>query len=277
MKYWPSTDLTERLCLRAKQIMHHGVDFLYPPHCWICQRDLIQAGDSGGEVDFCRDCRNDLLRDAGDACLRCGSPVGPYVDASQGCSDCQRTKFAFDQVIRVGLYRHQLRKACLIAKGGRTGGFATGLSRLHWSLNWSLLQSLDIEMVIPVPQYWLQRFSRLHNPAESLAIGLAKNLKASCKRHILAKARWTRPQRSLSATRRRENVRNAFRVKRSWQVEGATVLLVDDIMTTGATVHEVARTLKRAGAKRVVVAVIAKAAKTMEPVSNPGLPAETHE
>jgi len=170
-----------------------------------------------------------------------------------------RENFAFERVVRLGVYSNELRQACLRTKHAGQEPLAAALTELLWERQLDELADVKIELVVPVPHHWLQRLFRLHNAAETLAEVSARILKTRYSSHILSKARWTKPQRSLPATRRRENVRRAFRVGNSEEVQGATVLLVDDIMTTGATAHEAARVLKRAGAARVITAVVARA------------------
>lgn len=234
-----------------------AVDFLYPRHCAVCQTALPESLTCRAEI--CDGCRRDLLSNADAACDRCGAPIGPYVDPAGGCNFCVRQKFAFERVIRLGIYEDQLRQACLGAKGGRQQALAAALAELQWERREEAFRDTPIDVVVPVPHFWLQRLSRLHNPAETLAGVWAHNLKVRKSNHILVKAKWTKPQRSLPADRRRENVRKAFKVGRPEEIQGATVLLVDDIMTTGATAHEAARVLKQVGAGRVITAVVARA------------------
>ena len=211
------------------------------------------------ESMLCDGCRQALLTQAGEACMRCGAPVGPHVDPEAGCNFCAREKFAFDRVIRLGVYSGDLRAACLQSKGAGQEPVAAALAGLLGEQSQAELQATKCDFIVPVPHFWLQRLYRLHNPAETMADAWARILKTPKTSHILSKAKWTKPQRSLPATRRRENVRRAFKVGNSREIKGATVLLVDDIMTTGATAHEAARVLKRAGAGRVIAVVVAKA------------------
>lgn len=109
----------------------------------------------------------------------------------------------------------------------------------------------------PVPTYWLQRFSRRQHAAETLAHVWARRLQVPQAPHILRKVRWTPPQARLTPSQRRTNLRQAFAARRD-ALSGASVLLADDVLTTGTTAHEAARQLRLAGAGKVVVAVIAR-------------------
>ncbi len=236
-----------------------GTEFFYPSHCAFCRAPLSEPENSDG--DFCGTCRRGLCQHSGPACAKCGAPVGPHVDPAAGCNYCVRESFAFDRVIRLGLYSDTLRRACLRAKYARQEPLLAGLAKLAVQLRRSEFRDEPVDIVIPIPHYWLQRVIRPHNPAETLAGVLVNILNARKNSHILLKTRWTRPQRSLPAVERRKNVRRAFQVANAEDIKNQTVLLVDDIMTTGATAHEAARVLRRAGAKKIVVAVIARAVR----------------
>jgi len=234
-----------------------AVDFLYPPHCEFCQTPLPES--DADRKELCHACRDAFLLSDGPACRRCGSPVGPNLGIVEQCYFCQRRKFAFERVIRLGIYQDQLRLACLQSKGGRQQPLTAALARLAFQQNEEAFRETPIDVVVPVPHFWVQRLFRLHNPADTISGVWAHILMVRRSGHILLKRRWTRPQRSLPASRRPENVRRAFKVSRPQEIRNATVLLVDDIMTTGATVHEAAASLKRAGAGKVITAVLARA------------------
>src|SRR5262249_7787698 len=115
-----------------------------------------------------------------------------------------------------------------------------------------------IDVVIPVPQHWARRMYRPHHAAETLGAAWAGRLQVPLATHILRKCRWTRPQARLTPTERRVNLRGAFQAAPAAGLSVAAVLLADDVMTTGSTAHEAAKTLVQAGAARVVVAVVAR-------------------
>jgi uncharacterized protein (TIGR03000 family) len=120
------------------------------------------------------------------------------------------------------------------------------------------LLALKAEVVVPVPLHWWRRWRRGYNQSAALAYGLAAGLKLSCQPGWLRRIRNTPPQTSQTLAGRRENVRGAFRARTGVPLRGRSVLLVDDVMTTGATASEAARALRAGGAARVVVAVLAR-------------------
>jgi ComF family protein len=120
------------------------------------------------------------------------------------------------------------------------------------------LAAIGADLIVPIPMFWRRRLGRGKNSPELLAKCLAKALGVPM-RTVLVRRRNTLPQAGLAPPRRRQNVRGAFRVRRPDVVKGIRILLVDDVLTTGATCSEAANVLKRAGAALVAVAVIARA------------------
>ncbi len=115
-----------------------------------------------------------------------------------------------------------------------------------------------ISLVVPVPLHWRRRWNRGYNQAAALARELAAGLRVRFAPDLLWRVRNTPQQAQPTASARRENVKGAFAVKSGAKLTGETVLLVDDVMTTGSTAGEAARTLRAAGAARVVVGVLAR-------------------
>lgn len=234
-----------------------GIDFLYPPVCPLCQQEVspTEARFRGG---FCTTCREGLARRQGGTCLRCGGTIGPYLDPTAGCSYCKDEKYVFERVIRLGVYEDLLQSACLRGKHAGSESLLRGLASLLWDMESQAFLESQIDLVIPVPVFWQQRIFRSHDTTETLGLVWSRQLKRPLARHILKKSRRTESQATLGPHERRHNLRNAFAVRRPARLKGACVLLVDDVMTTGATANESAKVLKKAGAERVVVAVLAR-------------------
>ena len=242
----------------ATELWQSAVDFAYPPHCGYCNTALcgMEDADCPGTA-LCDTCRDAIVCDAGDWCQRCGQPVGPYLDTSNGCANCHRSQFSFDSVVRLGLYDGRLREACIRGKSPGSESLAAALAHQLWKRHQATLEEANLDLIIPVPQHWTQRITRPHNQALTLAQVFSRRLQVEFSRHILCKIRRTPDQSSLTAQQRRVNQRGAFRVRGVPSLAGLSVLLVDDILTTGTTANESSKVLRRAGAKRVVVAVAA--------------------
>jgi ComF family protein len=136
-------------------------------------------------------------------------------------------------------------------------GLAEVLGQLWVEHRRDRLRELQADVVIPVPLHWRRRWMRGYNSSEILADCLAQGLALSCRPRWLRRIRFTPSQTEQSATARRDNVRHAFRARPHPRLRGRTVLLVDDVLTTGSTASEAARALRTAGAGRIVVAVLA--------------------
>jgi ComF family protein len=181
-------------------------------------------------------------------CRRCASSVGP----GAACNRCAAERYHYERVTRLGIYDGTLRDAVLAMKFEAGEPLARTLGRL-------LARHIETkpDAVVPVPLHWRRRWSRGYNQAQALAESLAKGLACPCNSKVLKRVRATPQQFSQSATARRENVKGAFAVRRAAAIQGRRILLVDDVLTTGATASEAARALLQAGAKTVDVAVLA--------------------
>jgi ComF family protein len=115
----------------------------------------------------------------------------------------------------------------------------------------------DIDVVVPLPSHWLRRRLRGFDAPDALARALARRLDKPCDPRALRRPRWTASQTRLSWPQRLRNVRGAFAARRS-RVAGRAVLLVDDVLTSGATARAASRALRRAGARAVYVITAAR-------------------
>jgi ComF family protein len=233
-----------------------AVDALvFPWSCAVCG-----AEDQSGA--FCPSCRTDLLewsaKAAASACPRCALPVGPFADLQGGCAACRGRSLGFDAALALGAYEGSLRELCLRLKHERNAWLAPWLSELLVEARRETLAHLPADAcVVPVALHWWRHWRRGYNQAEALARGLARPLNLPVHRS-LRRVTGTKRLAELGPTERTRVMRGAFRARRSRGLAGRTILLVDDVLTTGATCGSAARALKQAGAARVVVAVIAR-------------------
>ena len=138
---------------------------------------------------------------------------------------------------------------------------ATALGHLFSQRRQRELAEFRPDLIIPIPMFWLRRLQRQVNSAQAIARALGRSLQVPVVGGLLVRVRNTLPQKDLSPADRARNVRGAFRVppRRRHPSQGSRVLLVDDILTTGATCSEAAWVLKQAGAVAVAAAVLARA------------------
>lgn len=235
------------------RILREGaVQLLFPGSCWMCGQML-----ASGQTGFCPACRQALTTDPLPTCPRCSSSVGPHVELSGGCQRCRGMSFAFDEALRLGPYDGLLRDAVLRMKDWQGEGLAEMLGALWAEHAGVRLRSKGLDAVVPVPLHWARRWLRGYNQSQALARTLAAGIDVPCESGWLRRVRWTGAQTPLPAAERRKNLRGAFRARRGLNLEGKTVLLVDDVLTTGTTASEAARALRAARPARIIVAVLA--------------------
>jgi ComF family protein len=238
----------------GKQLLSGLAQIVYPNICWLC-RELMPSDLRG----FCSTCHQSVFTDPHLACPACAATVGPFGTTGSDCPTCRAERFAFQSAIRVGPYCGSLREVIVRLKHSQCEGLAEIVGS-QWAAQAQVsLEREKIDCVVPVPLHWLRRWQRGYNQSAALAGGWAHALAIPLLPHGLRRVRDTKKQFDLPPAARRDNVRNVFRSGRRSRFQGRTVLLVDDVMTTGSTLHEASAALRRAGAARVVVAVLARA------------------
>lgn len=228
------------------------IDLIYPPRCLVC------GETPPGRESFCARCSSGLFHDPHLCCPRCAARVGPFSVGDDGCAACRANSVPFETTVRLGPYDGPLRDAVLLLKSSRNEGLAEVLGERLGAIHRERLTALALDAIVPVPMYWSRRLMRGYNQSSAIAFGIASVLKKPRRTGWLRQVKRTKPQKTLGATQRKENVSGAFAVRSGLRLDGLRLLLVDDVMTTGATACEAARALRRVGA-RVEVAVLARA------------------
>jgi ComF family protein len=196
---------------------------------------------------------------AASACPRCAMQVGPFADLKDGCSECRGRSLGFDAALAFGPYDEAIKDLCLQLKHEQNAWLAPWLGGLLVEGRREAISQLPADAwVVPVPLHWWRHWRRGYNQAEVLARDLAKRLDLPIHKP-LRRIKATPRLAQKGITERSELLHKAFRARSSPHLKGRTVLLVDDILTTGATCSAAARELKRAGAARVIAVVIARA------------------
>jgi ComF family protein len=250
---WPLGVPTLGACQQAV------LELIFPPTCVGC-RTIMEADRSAEpSLRLCRRCLEELVLIGGPTCRQCGAPAPEALGAVERCVRCGRRKYWFDETIALGHYVGRLRRMLLQMKQAQGDPTSLAVAELIWQRCGERLGAAGPDLVVPIPIHWRRRWSRGTNSASLLAESLARRLHVPLGASVLRRRRDTPLQFSLPPSQRWPNVRGAFSVTRRYRLRAAHVLLVDDILTTGATCSEAARTLKRAGAARVTVAVAARA------------------
>jgi ComF family protein len=231
-------------------------DLLFPSRCALCGA-ADHAPSDGGNV-YCPDCIEKLTPEPRNRCQRCAAEIGPYAKSDQGCPHCRNRTLRFNAVVCLGMYDGSLRKALLAAKWSFSAVRMSSLGALLATTRSMELNAASFDRIVPIPQHWRQRLVRNFNPAWIIAHELASRLDIDCDVHVLRRASRTRPQKRVSVKQRFENQSGTLAVSHPPAVQGQRILIVDDVLTTGATCSEAAKVLKAAGAKSCTVAVLAR-------------------
>jgi ComF family protein len=226
---------------------------LYPPECAMCQ----------GPVDLnrrlCSACEQHLVSNRY-SCQRCAMPV-PIVLPNDSCSRCREHRWNFSRVVALGHYQGKLREAVILCKKIRFECLRYALAvemlrRLRDQIPELLAQDV---VILPVPNHWTRSFARTAPTADSLAQLLSGLSGWPVLSGMVSRTRRTRKQGMLSLAERQENVRGAFRVNRPKALTGRHVVIVDDVLTSGATADELAKQLRLAKPFEISVVAIARA------------------
>ncbi|SNR67267.1 comF family protein [Humidesulfovibrio mexicanus] len=245
--------MRESLAMRARGLW--GGLLLAESRCAACGAVLSVPGDG-----LCPDCREELAPEAGACCLGCGEPLPVPSLGGALCARCLETPRAWGRALCYGRYQGRLKELIWAYKfEGRLGcgrllqdfalrayeaGVAGGAGRY--------------DALAPVPLHPRRLLARGFNQSRELARRIAARHDLPIWDHALRRVRRTTPQMRLAREERTQNIRGAFAAG-EWRVSGAALLVVDDIMTTGATLEECARILFAAGAKSVDVLAVARA------------------
>jgi ComF family protein len=225
---------------------------LFPPRCVACHQEM----DHANEILLCAACRELLIDEHRTPCPRCAAPLPQPLQQAKDCAHCRTEKFAFAGVAALGAYEGELQRAVLQMKGPAAEPLTMALGRL---LGDCIARRGPLpDIAAPIPMHWLRRLGRRANAADVLAEAAASRLRIPAWPGLLAVRGLRQRQHLLTPAERRLNMRNAFRIQRGYDVAGSRVLVIDDVLTTGATAHAAAKALKKAGAAEVIVAVVAR-------------------
>jgi ComF family protein len=244
-----------RLTGLARRLGDFALRLLFPPRCLRCDTEIACPGD---DPNLCDGCGRALAPADWRGCPRCGAAV-ETVETEEACVKCRAVRLWFDTVIPLGAYADTLRQVVLRMKRPSEELLAGVMGRLLARRRGPALEAVEADVVIPVPMFWARWLGRGTNSPTTLAWCVGRGLGLPVLDRALVRVRNTLPQPELPPGQRFQNVRGAFRWRRGYDIHGTRVLLVDDILTTGATCSEIGRVLKKAGASRVAVAVVARA------------------
>lgn len=227
-------------------------DLLLPPTCPLCLAPI----PPGPFDNFCAGCQQQILPLPPAACRRCAHPYPADIADDHLCASClAEDQPLFERVIVGGLFEGALQEA--IHRFKYRGQIGLDLPLAELLLTQLRRQPETFDLVLPVPLHLKRLRQRTYNQSLLLAKQIARHYQAPCLPQLLQRQIDTISQQGLSAAQRRRNLRRAFVA--SAAVAGRNILLIDDVMTTGATARECSRALRKAGATAITVAVLARA------------------
>jgi len=232
------------------------LNLVFPPLCLHCRAQVAQPG-------FCAECWSAIAFLDGPGCSCCGLPFPVALEGENVCAACLVKPPAFDTARAILAYDDKSRGAILALKHADRLDLVPGFARWLSRVGRGALENSDL--VIPVPLHPSRLWRRRYNQAAELARRLARDWNLAYAPAALLRSRATQSQGAMpSAKARRRNVLKAFQVPDPAVVAGKRVLLLDDVLTTGATAEACGMSLKRAGAARVHVLVLARVVKAAE-------------
>ena len=240
------------------------VSVLFPAGCRLCERVLVHAST----VPICEECLGSFPSLGGAACETCGQPLAAWSlggtreeHAAEGlvCPECQSREYGFDRARSYAIYKAGLVRAIVLLKFERVEPlgrwFAERLAEVVRR------EGIAADVVVPVPLHRQREQERGYNQADLIAKPLARKLGLPYRAVLLVRTKPRPDKHILSLEERWDSVRGAFATRPGTQVDNLRVLLVDDVMTTGATLDACAKALRGAGAKSVIGLTVARAAR----------------
>ena len=234
------------------------MDLLFPPRCAVCRRFV--------KALICPDCAVEIVPLMPPFCRCCGLPLDPLAKGGDLCAECRPGERPFDLARAFGPYEGALRQAIHRLKYQAMRPLAKPLAEMAARCfngaadsEAPALVAAEIDVICPVPLHPARQRLRGFNQSERIARRLGESLGLAVNMSALRRTKPTQPQIELTADQRRRNVRGAFAVEDKAAVAGQGVLVLDDVWTTGSTITECARVLRRAGAARVLVLTVARA------------------
>lgn len=243
----------------AEKVTCGFFQLVFPDDCRICGEPLrkvsripvckrcLEAPKALGADYFCVDCKTPFLNRF------------PLDDEGR-CSLCRLGLSGFNTVYTFGSYEETLRELIHLFKYQRIRPLARPLGEL---LARAIPREHRFDLIVPMPLHWTKRWSRSYNQSELLAKEVARRFGLPIAKAV-RRVKATNPQAGLSNSKRRLNVRGAFSVRGRAKIKGLRVLLIDDVLTTGATASACAGALKRAGASHVAVAAVARTDRRLD-------------
>lgn len=232
------------------------IDFIFPPQCYVCKKILE------GEDGLCFECLSKINFISKPMCEVCGFPFEFKLSNKNNhliCPRCIKQPPRFARCVSAVRYDEVSKKIILPFKHGDKTNFAKFMAKVMCLTGKNLINDADV--IIPIPIHFTRMLKRKYNQASLLSKLIGKQMKKEVLYSTLLRKIATKSQGHLSTKERKSNVSGAFCVKYPEKIKGKKVLLIDDVFTSGATVNECTKVLKKNGAKQVYVLTFARVIK----------------
>lgn len=229
------------------------MDVMFPGTCPVCNGTALHRGET-----CCIACQRRLseLVDT-DYCARCGADAGPFERVEGRCPQCRRQAWSVSGLVRVARYDGVIQSLVQRFKFGGRQDLDRYLGGLMGAAVAGAPWFSEVAFFVPVPSPWQRSGRRGFSPTALLAREVARVVRRPSIPLLHAQRYWPR-QVGQTAVRRRENVRGVFGVRPSRIVARPPICLIEDVVTTGATLNEASRALRRAGYTQIYAVVIAR-------------------
>ena len=231
-----------------------ALSFLYPPVCAVCTTKRASARE--GYV--CRDCWSDLRFVVPPFCERCGLPFEGEITNSFQCSNCHEMDLHFRFARSAVVANKLILEIIHDYKYRRALWFEPFLTDLLLRVSEPILRQDKWDLIVPVPLHPLKEREREFNQAERLAVQLSRATKIPVNKNLVRRVEPTRTQTMLTRPQRAANVQRAFTIRPGKKLNGEKIILLDDVLTTGATTSACAKVLRQAGAGDICVWTVAR-------------------
>jgi ComF family protein len=239
-----------------RELISSLVDIIYPKICLVCKTDL--KGLSSVDKLICRQCWSKIKRNIPPFCHSCGRHLESQDFNKHICPACIKNPLYFDRAFSPCVYEGVMKELIHEFKYKNKDYLGHTLSKLmtEFIKEYDLPMG-DIDSIVPIPLHKTRLREREFNQAQVLSNYIAQEFNKDLRDKTLVRNRYTRTQTELETDQRLLNVRGSFSVIRKADMKGKNILLVDDVLTTGATSSEAACVLKNAGANIVFVLTLA--------------------
>jgi competence protein ComFC len=238
-----------------RSVLKGTKDILYPKVCVVCRHSLHSAGS---DEHVCADCLKKIKKHAPPFCIRCGRQLKRQSIAKNICPQCIRRQFHFDRTFSSCQYEGTIKELIHAFKYKQKEHLSATLSKLMIEFIREYHVPMEIiDYIVPMPLSSAKLREREFNQAKTLSTHIAFAFNKRLLDTSLLRHRHTKTQADLAWQERLENVKDSFSVSQPETIAGKNILLIDDVLTTGATASEATKALKKAGAGVVFVLTLA--------------------